>query len=673
MISPPIDLSSYTPTTFLAMMDGFVADTSALISQPASTLLADVGSKRVHALIEKHVPGQLTAVEGIAAVLPTVAGPMGPYLAALGTALLKRTTHAYKSNGILSLTEQFSIVFPANKLEADERAALQGMARLIAQNAISIDAWARFLALLAWNDGRGALDPSPSSATHRQAVDARIILRDILEKTLPSHRATIGDAAATITLKQARVPQSSNAPSFKRGIDFLNAATIRQSPYLATTPTRSSLFLGRLPDNRQDIYFNGNESLITIAGPGAGKSQAHVIPNLLIYPGSALVLDVKGELWNTTAGFRQRHFGPVFRFSPTDVHGRSHRYNPFDQISTDPETAASDCEVFSYQIIAPNPDLKDPYWENRARDFVWAFAMLVALETPPAGRNMETLAAFTAIPTQFSSLTKPPYVGSDTQRVILRLKALADNANIPDLHHAATALESGLKDSDRLTSVMDNARRALSLFARSPALRRAMSATDWSPAHLRRHPGTTAYISLPSEHLEAYAPIIRIIFAQHRRILTSHIAQADEPPITFFLDEMPQLGRFDDILRMQDLGRSAGLRLWMFAQQTAQIQQAYGNDRADGLIGANRIQCYMEPDMAAASALASAFGKTTNDLTGEERDLASAAELASSPKFTDKIITVVRGHLPVILTKHMAYLKLKDRMLPPPEVPHAKP
>lgn len=94
-------------------------------------------------------------------------------------------------------------------------------------------------------------------------------------------------------------------------------------------------------------------------------------------------------MWDATAAHRKETFGPVFRFSPTSTDTRSHCYNPFDMIRQDPAQAANGCEVFASQLIPDNLQAKDPYWDRRARDFLWALAMLVALDTPPAERNLK--------------------------------------------------------------------------------------------------------------------------------------------------------------------------------------------------------------------------------------------------------------------------------------------
>lgn len=339
---------------------------------------------------------------------------------------------------------------------------------------------------------------------------------------------------------------------------------------LSFDKTPASLIIGYSRDSGRPVYFNTSESLLSVGAPGTGKSQGLVMPNLLSYPGSAIVLDVKAdELWNATAAYRQANFGPVYRFAPTDQSGRTHRFNPFDFIADTPLQAPVDCEVFGYQIIANNPKLHDPYWENKGRDFLWAFAMLLALAKTKSRRVMENLAELASLDLSLSNREDPTSMSPDTAAVIALLRNHAKAYDIPDLASAANALESGIRAKEgRLESVMDTMRRYLSVFGRSSSLRTAMSASDWNPRQLRSVPGTTIYLCIPDNELDAYAPILRLLFFMHMRILKDQPMPHGDPPITFFMDEMPQLGNFAAIPNMQDTGRSAGLRLWMAAVDT---------------------------------------------------------------------------------------------------------
>src|SRR5271166_5979410 len=65
---------------------------------------------------------------------------------------------------------------------------------------------------------------------------------------------------------------------------------------------QGGLLLGR----RQSrwIGWRDDRHVLTIAGSRAGKGVSLIIPNLLFYPGSALVIDPKGENARITAGRR---------------------------------------------------------------------------------------------------------------------------------------------------------------------------------------------------------------------------------------------------------------------------------------------------------------------------------------------------------------------------------
>ena len=52
------------------------------------------------------------------------------------------------------------------------------------------------------------------------------------------------------------------------------------------------------------IGWNDDRHVMTIAGTRAGKGVSLIMPNLMIYEGSALVVDPKGENAEITAGRR---------------------------------------------------------------------------------------------------------------------------------------------------------------------------------------------------------------------------------------------------------------------------------------------------------------------------------------------------------------------------------
>src|SRR3546814_3221735 len=76
------------------------------------------------------------------------------------------------------------------------------------------------------------------------------------------------------------------------------------------------------------LTFGDNEHCIVEAPTRSGKGVGIVIPNLLSWPESVVVLDVKRENWEATAGFSQNNGQAVTLLNPTDPEGRTARYNP---------------------------------------------------------------------------------------------------------------------------------------------------------------------------------------------------------------------------------------------------------------------------------------------------------------------------------------------------------
>ncbi|HQT52557.1 MAG TPA: type IV secretory system conjugative DNA transfer family protein, partial [Phenylobacterium sp.] len=90
------------------------------------------------------------------------------------------------------------------------------------------------------------------------------------------------------------------------------------------------ILLGR--KNGRLLVSGGEEHVMLYAPTRSGKGVSVVIPNLLNWPDSTVVLDVKRENWQATAGFRAQHGQQVFLFDPLAPDGRTARYNPLGHI-----------------------------------------------------------------------------------------------------------------------------------------------------------------------------------------------------------------------------------------------------------------------------------------------------------------------------------------------------
>lgn len=402
-------------------------------------------------------------------------------------------------------------------------------------------------------------------------------------------------------------------------------------------PRDAALLLGDtdVGDKVYSIPYMANESIVAIAPPGSGKTQALVLPNLVRFPGPALVLDIKGECYSKTAGWRMTNVGPVLRFAPSDPDNSAH-YNPLDMVSADPRQAWKESRLLADMLVVPKGRGKDDYFEQRGRDLVTALVMLVAIEATAEGRHMGTVMDLL-------------YASEDEFAVFLER---CKSSDVEQLRRAGNML-SAMPDKQR-EGVYDTARTHLEIW-QSYELSQICRRSDWKPGDLRTN-RSTLYLCVGLNEVTAYASVLRVIIGQFIAAETrGDTERLGELPFTLFLDEMPRLGYMAPVEEALDVGRGYGVRLWMFAQNFGQLADRYEN--AKGMIGNCGAELYMNPDADTARALAARLGERSDIFAGTKKPLANAVELAG-PDYRDRIIVLGRGCRPLRLEKAYAF---KDR------------
>ena len=87
-----------------------------------------------------------------------------------------------------------------------------------------------------------------------------------------------------------------------------------------------AVYVGSWIDGRGAQHYlrhSGPEHVLCIAPTRSGKGVALVVPTLLSWPASAVVTDLKGELWAMTAGWRGACAGnTMLRFEPAAAAGQ---------------------------------------------------------------------------------------------------------------------------------------------------------------------------------------------------------------------------------------------------------------------------------------------------------------------------------------------------------------
>lgn len=156
---------------------------------------------------------------------------------------------------------------------------------------------------------------------------------------------------------------------------FATKSEIRSAGLLGS---KKGIIVGRVKS--EYLMFGGSQHVIMSAPTRSGKGVGVVIPNLLTWPDSVVVLDIKQENHAITSGYRRKHGQPCYLFNPAASDYRSHRYNPLSYISEDPNFRIDDIQKIA-NMLFPDQAGTDVIWTATPRA-LFLGVVLYLLETP---------------------------------------------------------------------------------------------------------------------------------------------------------------------------------------------------------------------------------------------------------------------------------------------------
>ena len=355
---------------------------------------------------------------------------------------------------------------------------------------------------------------------------------------------------------------------------------------------RGDFWLGRTL-SRQPFGWNEELNLLTCAGPGAGKGVGTVIPNLLEFPGSVVVVDPKGELASLTAQFRRDVLGQkVIVLDPArtatvseDLRGT---YNPLDELDATDPLVTTAAQVIASGIVVPNPKAKEPFWDDNAHDFIQSCILYMVKHYPPTMRTLLKLRETVALGDKdlFDEWVKqkqaadPDFAGSSSEAFELFLRAMSDIEDFGGVVRE-TAAKVGRMGENTRGSVLSTAATHLE-FLKSPELWDVLQ-SNLNPTRtfrlreLRRQDRPlTIYLCLPVDMIPKQGRWLRLIVSQLiQSIERSSFDKTRDLPVMMMMDEFFQLGPLPSITNTLTYARSFGLRLWLIVQDLNQLKMNY--------------------------------------------------------------------------------------------------
>ncbi|WP_419783935.1 type IV secretory system conjugative DNA transfer family protein [Maridesulfovibrio sp.] len=348
--------------------------------------------------------------------------------------------------------------------------------------------------------------------------------------------------------------------------------------------------------NKKVLHYlrhNGPEHIMAFAPTRSGKGVGLVLPTLLSWGESSIVLDIKGENWALTSGWRKAQGHKVLKFDPTDASGKSAKYNPLSEIRLDGPHAIPDAQNIASMIVDPDgKGLKD-YWNKAAFGFFGGailHCMILCRASEDRDATLNDVSLMLADENQEISDLFNEMLITKHDRYLMSIfenKIEETSAKAVKQFIAASAREMLNKADAELSGVVSTAVANMALY-RDPVVNWATSGSDFSIADLMNsEQPVSLYLVIRPSDIDRLRPLVRLILNIVLRRLTEEMEFSNgqvkanyKHRLLLMLDEFTSLGRMEIFERALAFMAGYGIKAYIIVQDLAQLQSAYGKEES---------------------------------------------------------------------------------------------
>jgi len=428
--------------------------------------------------------------------------------------------------------------------------------------------------------------------------------------------------------------------------------------------TKDSIIL-HLNKSSQKITQCGIYNTMASAPTRSGKGVSSVMPTLLSYPGSTIVLDFKGESFKYTSGFRKK-FGKVYKWDPTGDKG--HHFNPLMEIRPG-EDAFSDANLIADILTTPKEgggNATSEHFQVGAKDFLTSLILHCRFS------NWKDK----SLPGCRKFLSQSDPTDPDNRNYIYDLMINSDHGD--ELIHQAVvegARAQRNRPKDEGGSMLSTVNNALAVFADPKIARNTWNSEFYIDEFQETKVPISLYLTIQYNDVARIAPLIRLFITLFSRKFTGGETDANarkfKVPILFILDEFDKLGRMDELEMNMGIHNGFGIHYFLIFQSLNQLNKIYTKEHSFLAHARNIIIYAPGNDTDTAELVSKICGKESISRTNisysggkaqvgysnknisaqdQERNLINADEVLKLPN--DQLILLCQG-LPPYMGKKM--------------------
>ncbi len=323
-------------------------------------------------------------------------------------------------------------------------------------------------------------------------------------------------------------------------------------------------------DNQGRPLFLPMANKLTVSPPGGGKSTSSSIPILLQHEGSALICDVKGELFAVTARFRHevlKHqvvvidpFGitktEAFKQTIPEALLKDYFINPFDWIPDDQLQRDRMINSFASSLVVSEGGYVNHFDEN-AKILIRGYVDLIA----QLG-NGKSEKGIGGLPILYHLMSEDSESANRTFELMGKMGGRA----------RAAANQISRVGADERGSILSTSYRQIDWIGDSN-IQRVLSKSNFNLTEFIKG-NMDIYVILPEDQVKDHGRFFRMILV----LLVSLIVRANpaELPLAkmlFLFEEIAQFGAYEDVEQCIEILRARKVIVWAVFQSLKQICQ----------------------------------------------------------------------------------------------------
>lgn len=375
----------------------------------------------------------------------------------------------------------------------------------------------------------------------------------------------------------------------------------------------TGVYVGAWVDKKGKFHYlrhNGPEHVLCYAPTRSGKGVGLVLPTLLSWGMSAVISDLKGELWAMTSGWRQKFAkNKVLRFEPATLNGGVY-WNPLDEIRLGTENEVGDVQNLSTLIVDPDGKGLVDHWQKTSQALLVGLIMHALYKA----KNEGTIATLPVIDAMLSNPER------DIAELWMEMVTYSHVNGEPHPVVGSAAKDMMDRPEEEAGSVLSTAKSYLALY-RDPVVEKNVSKSEFRIKDLMNNDDPVSlYIVTQPNDKARLRPLVRILLNMIIRLNTDKMDFEKGRPVAHYkhrllmmLDEFPSLGKLEILQEALAFVAGYGIKCYLICQDINQLKSRETGYGADETITSNcHVQNAYPPNrIETAEHLSKLTGQTT--------------------------------------------------------------